>query len=134
MPGSGPDQLMLMMRTLLAERFNLRVYRDTREMPIYALVLARHDGKPGPQLHPAATDCAAEAAAAQAAARSGAVPQPSQGPNAPVRCGIRMTAGRIQFGGFPLSEFARSVSNQVQRIVAAPTAPTDNLALAVSYA
>jgi bla regulator protein blaR1 len=134
MPGSGPDQLMLMMRALLAERFNLRVYRETREMPIYALVLARRDGKPGPQLHPAATDCATEAAAAQAAARSGAPPQAPQGPNAPVRCGVRMTAGRIQFGGFPLTEFARSISNQVQRIVVDRTGLTGNWDFELSYA
>jgi uncharacterized protein (TIGR03435 family) len=134
MPGSGPDQLMLMMRTLLAERFNLRVYRQTREMPIYALVLVRRDGQTGSQLHVAATDCAKEAAAAQAAARSGAPPQPSQGPNAPVRCGIRMTAGRIQFGGFPLSEFARSLSNQVQRIVVDRTGLTGNWDFELSYA
>jgi uncharacterized protein (TIGR03435 family) len=134
MPGSGPDQLMVMMRALLAERFNLRVYRETREMPIYALVLARRDGKLGSQLHPAASDCAAEAASAQAAARSGAPPQPAQGPNAAVRCGVRMTAGRIQFGGLPLTEFARSLSNQVQRIVVDRTGLTGNWDFELSYA
>jgi bla regulator protein blaR1 len=133
LPGGAAHPFMLMMRTLLAERFNLSLYPETREMPIYALVLARRDGKPGPLLHPAATDCAAEAAARQAAARGGAQ-QPPQGPNAPVRCGVRMTAGRIQFGGAPLSEFARSISNQVQRIVVDRTGLPGNWEFELSYA
>ena len=42
------DQKRLMLRTLLAERFKLTVHTETRELPIYALVMARSDGRPGP--------------------------------------------------------------------------------------
>ena len=35
-------------QTLLANRFNLKVRRGTRELDVYALVLARPDGKLGP--------------------------------------------------------------------------------------
>src|ERR1044071_2057913 len=35
------DHMMLAMRTMLADRFKLKVHRETREMDIYALMLAR---------------------------------------------------------------------------------------------
>src|SRR5262245_29973253 len=44
-PFGPPNPLMLMMRSLLEERFHLKVHTETREMPTYALVLARPDGK-----------------------------------------------------------------------------------------
>jgi uncharacterized protein (TIGR03435 family) len=49
-----PDQpqMLEMLRSLLADRFKLVVHRETREMPMYALTLARTDGRPGSQLQP----------------------------------------------------------------------------------
>jgi len=44
------DQVRLMMRSLLADRFRLAVHFDTKESPAYALVLAKA-GKLGPQMH-----------------------------------------------------------------------------------
>jgi hypothetical protein len=41
LPGVEPDAFMLAMRTLLADRFNLTVHHEQREMDIYALVLAK---------------------------------------------------------------------------------------------
>jgi uncharacterized protein (TIGR03435 family) len=41
-------QLMLMLRTLLEERFGLKLHQETRELPIYALVV----GKGGPKMRP----------------------------------------------------------------------------------
>jgi uncharacterized protein (TIGR03435 family) len=46
-----------MLRTLLADRFGLKTHRERREMPIYALVMARKDGRPGPQLVGTTIDC-----------------------------------------------------------------------------
>jgi uncharacterized protein (TIGR03435 family) len=46
-----------MLRTLLADRFKLVVHTDTRSTPVYALVIARRDGRLGPRLHPEARDC-----------------------------------------------------------------------------
>jgi uncharacterized protein (TIGR03435 family) len=78
--GSRPDQTMLMLRGLLAERFKLKVHGETREAQIYALMLARSDGKLGPKLSKSTDDCEkilAERRAA-AAARSACVQRRSK--------------------------------------------------------
>jgi uncharacterized protein (TIGR03435 family) len=45
------DQMRLMMQSLLADRFNLRVHFETRQGPVYALTLVEPP-KPGPKLLP----------------------------------------------------------------------------------
>jgi bla regulator protein blaR1 len=45
------DQMRLMMQSLLADRFQLKMHFESREMPVYALVLAQ-PGKLGPKLQP----------------------------------------------------------------------------------
>jgi uncharacterized protein (TIGR03435 family) len=45
------DQLRRMAQTLLADRFKLRLRTETREMAIHELLLARSDGRVGPNLH-----------------------------------------------------------------------------------
>ena len=60
--GSPAGQTMAMLRTLLAERFNLRVHRETRQMPIYAVTMVR-EGALGSDLRPSPHDCVAFAAA-----------------------------------------------------------------------
>jgi len=52
--GRGPAsvaQKQLMLRTLLADRFRLAVHSETKDLPIYALILSRKDRALGPQLH-----------------------------------------------------------------------------------
>lgn len=46
-----------MVRHLLEERFALRVHREIRPMPVYALVRMRADGKLGPDLRPVTRAC-----------------------------------------------------------------------------
>jgi uncharacterized protein (TIGR03435 family) len=112
-PGTvGPMQLML--QSLLAERFNLAVHRETREMSVYALVMARSDHRLGPQLKPASVDCQAMMEAARA--RGGPL-QPPQGPGGRPACGMRVAPGQLMGGGFPLSQLATTLSQFSQRIV-----------------
>src|ERR1700691_1847040 len=45
------DQMRLMMRSLLADRFKLGIHYETREVPVFALALPKA-GKTGPTLQP----------------------------------------------------------------------------------
>jgi uncharacterized protein (TIGR03435 family) len=127
-PGvAGPIQLM--MRALMAERFKLTLHNEQREMPIYALVLAKADGKLGPQLKPSTTDCAALMGAA--ARRGGPPPLPSF--NEPMQCGMRVFPGALSAGGFPLSQLTQFMSSTVQRIVVDRTGLTGNFDLNMTW-
>lgn len=59
----GTRRKQLMLQTLLAQRFKLVVHHETRELPIYTLVLARRDRTLGPKLRKSDLDCAAILAA-----------------------------------------------------------------------
>ena len=118
-----PDRTMLALRTLLVDRFKLVAHWETQELPIYALVVARVDGKLGPGIHPAAADCVAVRAARLAAAREGKVDQNTN----PYACGWGNSGnGRFRFGGNPLSAFAAALANQVARVVVDRTGVTGN--------
>src|SRR5437868_9326040 len=45
------EEALMKIRTLLTDRFQLKVHRETKELPVYALIVA----KAGPEIH-AATD------------------------------------------------------------------------------
>jgi uncharacterized protein (TIGR03435 family) len=53
----SPGLAYLMLRTLLEDRFKLAVHSETRDLPIYTLMLARNDGRLGPKLVPSDIDC-----------------------------------------------------------------------------
>jgi uncharacterized protein (TIGR03435 family) len=108
---AGP--MLVMLRSLLADRFKLVVHHEMRDLPIYALVLASSDRRLGAQLRPVAVDCAAVAAAR---ARGGPLPPPPQ-PNERLTCGMRFGAGRISGGALQLSQVANILSQSVQRVV-----------------
>jgi uncharacterized protein (TIGR03435 family) len=54
----GTRRKQLMLQTLLADRFKLAVHHEIRDMPVYALVLARRDRRLGPKLRRSEVDCA----------------------------------------------------------------------------
>src|SRR5262245_4247725 len=66
----GPQELPHMLQALLADRFKLKAHTETRELPIYDLVIARSDGRLGPDMKLSTSDCSKpeEALAKQGAA------------------------------------------------------------------
>jgi uncharacterized protein (TIGR03435 family) len=121
-PNGPPPALALMLQTLLAERFKLAVHNDRREMPIYALVLARRDGKLGPQLRASATDCAALMAATRA---RGGPPTPCA-PGERPPCGLRMFPGNFSGGSATITQLTNALARFVSRTVVDRTGLTGN--------
>jgi uncharacterized protein (TIGR03435 family) len=50
-PGNPDAPWQLMLKSLLTERFKLRAHLESRERPIYRLVVARRDNRLGPEVH-----------------------------------------------------------------------------------
>jgi uncharacterized protein (TIGR03435 family) len=128
-PGSGPGPFNHAMRVLLEDRFKLKARRDTRQLDIYALVMARPDGKPGPALRQTTQDCAQ----LMEALRRGGRPPAAQPGGAEVVCGMRMTSGRVVAGGVPIGPFATSLANQVGRYVVDRTGLTGGWDLTLTF-
>jgi uncharacterized protein (TIGR03435 family) len=84
-----------LMRSLLEERFALRVHRETRQLPIYALKKLKNDGRLGPKIGRSSLDCAKDAA----------------------KCGFNMLPGRATGGWIAIPTLATVLSNATQRIV-----------------
>jgi uncharacterized protein (TIGR03435 family) len=124
-----PQSMMLMLRTLLADRFKLVVHTERRDSPVFALVLARSDGRLGSQLRPSSVDCAALIAAAQA--RRERVPdQPGGRPG----CGTRMTAGKMMATATTMADVARNMTPVAGRTIIDKTGLTGNFDLDLSWA
>lgn len=119
-PGqNGPIQQM--MRSLMEDRFKLRVHRETKEMPIYALVLARSDGRLGTQIEPSTVDCAAQRGrGAGAAGGRGPGGGPPPGPPKPgerPQCGMFMGPASVGAGDVGIEQLAQLLSGRVNRVV-----------------
>jgi uncharacterized protein (TIGR03435 family) len=56
-PGATVSEQAEMWKTLLADRMKLQAHYETRPRPAYKLVLARADGRLGPQMKPSTIDC-----------------------------------------------------------------------------
>jgi hypothetical protein len=82
-----PDQERIMLRALLADRFKLAAHFETPQRPIYHLVVARADGRLGPQLRRIDIDC--ETYKRPTAGRDAPVTPSDEAPP----CSFRMSAG-----------------------------------------
>jgi len=51
------NEMRVALQKLLVDRFKLMVHHEARELPMYALVLARADGRLGPRLRRSDVDC-----------------------------------------------------------------------------
>jgi uncharacterized protein (TIGR03435 family) len=96
--GGNPtkDQMRLMMRALLADRFKLVLHTETREVPVFAFVLAK-PGKIGPNIqpHPSDADCPLTPSASPTQTIAGGFPLLCNGVS-----GLRPSErGRTRLGG-----------------------------------
>jgi uncharacterized protein (TIGR03435 family) len=110
-PVGTPSPEALMLRSLLEDRFKLAAHQETRDMPIYALVVARSDGRLGPRIRRPTSDYCEQLRTG--AGKPGAAPSV---PTDPI-CGIRGNNSQLTVGAFPISEFARFLAGEVRRIV-----------------
>jgi uncharacterized protein (TIGR03435 family) len=94
-----PQQRQEMMRNMLIDRFKVAGHLEEVERTTFGLVLARKDGRLGPQLKPSSGDCAAPRPADAAQA-----PQGSTG-----KCGTRMGPGTMEASGMSLDRLAMSL-------------------------
>ena len=106
------EQERMMLRALLADRFKFVAHYETQDRPIYNLVVARADGRLGPQLRRIDIDCATYKP--QLPGRG--APEPP-GANPPP-CSFRMSGASsmlIVSGGRTLQSLADSIANLAGR-------------------
>ena len=108
----GFERIVAMMQGLVAERFKVVLHREQRDQPIYALVFARADRKPGSQLRPSSVDCDAIVAAA---AQGGGLPPRSE--NQRPLCGTNMVSGKITTSATTMADLVRVLSPVVGRSI-----------------
>ena len=128
-PGGPPKDMLLMLRSLLEERFKLVAHRETREMPIFELVVARKDGRLGPGLHKSSIDCDAMFAAAQ-----NGVPPPPRQPNEPPPCRLMGGPARTIASGVMMQQLAANLSNHLGRFVIDKTGLTGRFDFNIGWA
>ena len=86
------DQYWEMLRTLLEDRFNLKVHRETKESQVFALIFAKNGATPGPKLTVSHDpDCPAN-------------------PNGSNFCGVQVGNGAMFGQRVPLTRIARELS------------------------
>jgi uncharacterized protein (TIGR03435 family) len=105
---ASPQQMNTMIQGVLTDRFDLTVHRDRRELPVYALILARRDGRLGPGLRPATLDC--ESIAAKPL-NSGTAQADD------TACAPRLGLTRLKAAGFRMSSLAGGLMRILDRPV-----------------
>jgi uncharacterized protein (TIGR03435 family) len=96
-----PTRIIAMLRSLLEERFQLKVHNEMREVPIYALVLANKEPKFGTLFKVSTANCCSRES-----------PPPKDAPPDPARlCGIRGGNGNVTYVATSMQQIARSFAN-----------------------
>lgn len=131
--GAPDDQLSLMLRTLLADRFTLVARREMRDQPIYALVVARPDRRLGPNLK-LSSKCRKGGVFGGPGAT---IPPPQAGEL--MLCGMRSmftdaTGSIIQGGAVSLANLAGALGGSAGRIVVDRTGLTGTYDLDLRFA
>ena len=103
-----PDPLSLMVQSLIEERFQLKMHRETKELPVYDLVAA----KGGPKIK------LSEDQSPFRPPERGAPPLPPVQRGGPMpRGSMRMGRGELEANGVPLANFIQTLSQQLGRPV-----------------
>src|SRR5262249_17200292 len=100
-----PPSQQVLLRALLKDRFKLSLRNETRELPTFALVVARSDGKLGSQLAKSSFDCAAYFAG----------PHPPPEPGRTPTCATRIGFGSFYGKAIPMTTLATSLAPFVSR-------------------
>jgi uncharacterized protein (TIGR03435 family) len=143
--GATKEQFQQMLQNLLAERFKLKLHRETKELPVYALVIAKTGlkMKESPKEDPAAS---AAAAPPDAGAFGGAEPRmrvgkdgmPQLPPGGPGRGGMMMMNNggkmKMQANKQKVTQIAEMLANQLGRPVLDQTGLTADYDFALEYA
>jgi len=116
--GTIPDgvpvsALPVLVTNLLKDRFRMVSHTETREMPIYNLVLARNDKRLGPSLKETSAECRAAMAARLAAPQRGASPPTASGACPP----SGLNVGFVSQGGIQMATLAQGLIQLVGRPV-----------------
>jgi bla regulator protein blaR1 len=117
MPEGAPQAAMqVAIRNLLKDRFKLVTHQETRELPIYNLVLARSDGRLGPALKKSSAECQVAVSEYIQAVREGA---PTQAPPPAVaRCvSSKLGIGMFTMNGTALGALVNLLPQFVERQV-----------------
>ena len=128
-----------MLKSLLAERFGLRVHVETRPVTVHTLTVARADGRLGAGLKQTSQECEATLAERK---RTGAVPPRPSGPPAQLTptCGLtvmgmmaRNSAATMTMGGQPISVLVNQVSSELGAPVVDATGLTGLFDMTLEY-
>lgn len=112
-------ELSLMLQSLLADRFQLKVHHETKELPIYRLVLANRDGKLGPQL---------------TESKEGSCTPPDSGNPPALGCGgMLMGPDRLTGSDAAISRLAPALSRMLGRTVVDATRLTGNFHIKMQW-
>jgi uncharacterized protein (TIGR03435 family) len=112
-PQNAPAaQVPLMLRRLLAERFNLVVHTEMRDMPVYLLTYAGSDKRLGPQLTRSTQQCEAEIDGAILRA-----PVTRVTADGKPLCGMMLSPASIRGGGLTIRFLAHALTGTVRRLV-----------------
>ena len=114
------EAMNLMLQAMLADRFKLKVRRETRDSPVYELVVARSDRRLGEHLRRTSDDCVTNLGRGTVGP-----PPPLIGPRDPIPCGLLNSGGnRFVAGGRTMGQLATLLAPQVQRMVVDKTGLT----------
>ncbi|HEV8146330.1 MAG TPA: TIGR03435 family protein [Bryobacteraceae bacterium] len=122
------SEVALMIQSLLADRFQLTIHRETRELPIYALVLAKKHRKLGSGL----TEAKAGGCRERDPSKPATAPELGRPPS--MWCGqMMMTFRHVRASAVPLERLTQALSQVLGRTVTDQTGLTGNFEINLQW-